>query len=310
MLILLAGIGAILLVIWGIVLMRRSEGDPLAVRIDEYASREEVTSMEEIELSLPFTDRVVVPTLRRFSKTIVRFTPNSTIERTAKQLELAGSPRNLSAAEFWGIRILVTLLFAGLTFVMMARFNQPLNKQVTYTLGGFVIGFMLPQMWLKSKIDRRKQAIIKKFPDALDLMTICVDAGLTFDGAMAQVGEKWDDPLSQEFARVVNELQLGKTRRQALRDLSDRTNVSDVQSFIASVLQADQLGVSIGKVLRIQSEQMRIRRRQRAEELAQQAPVKMTFPLVFLIFPSILLVLLGPALFQVLRNNALQGITG
>jgi tight adherence protein C len=310
MLILLAGIGAILLVIWSIVLMRRSEGDPLAVRIDEYASREEVTSMEEIELSLPFTDRVVVPTLRRFSKTIVRFTPNSTIERTAKQLELAGSPRNLSAAEFWGIRILVTLLFAGLTFVMMARFNQPLNKQVTYTLGGFVIGFMLPQMWLKSKIDRRKQAIIKKFPDALDLMTICVDAGLTFDGAMAQVGEKWDDPLSQEFARVVNELQLGKTRRQALRDLSDRTNVSDVQSFIASVLQADQLGVSIGKVLRIQSEQMRIRRRQRAEELAQQAPVKMTFPLVFLIFPSILLVLLGPALFQVLRNNALQGITG
>jgi tight adherence protein C len=310
MLILLAGIGAILLVIWSIVLMRRSEGDSLAVRIDEYAFREEVTSMEEIELSLPFTDRVVVPTLRRFSKTIVRFTPNSTIERTAKQLELAGSPRNLSAAEFWGIRILVTLLFAGLTFVMMARFNQPLNKQVTYTLGGFVIGFMLPQMWLKSKIDRRKQAIIKKFPDALDLMTICVDAGLTFDGAMAQVGEKWDDPLSQEFARVVNELQLGKTRRQALRDLSDRTNVSDVQSFIASVLQADQLGVSIGKVLRIQSEQMRIRRRQRAEELAQQAPVKMTFPLVFLIFPSILLVLLGPALFQVLRNNALQGITG
>ncbi len=168
----------------------------------------------------------------------------------------------------------------------------------------------MPQMLLRARIDRRKQAIIRKFPDALDLMTICVDAGLTFDGAMAQVAEKWDDALSQEFARVVSELQLGKTRRQALLDLGDRIEVPDVLSFIASILQADQLGVSIGKVLRIQSEQMRIRRRQRAEELAQQAPVKMTFPLVFLVFPSILLVLLGPALLQILRNDALRALTG
>jgi tight adherence protein C len=160
-------------------------------------------------------------------------------------------------------------------------------------------------MWLSSKITRRKEAIIKKFPDALDLMSICVDAGLTFDGAMSKVNEKWDDPLAREFGRVIYEIQLGKSRRQALRDLSDRCDVADVTSFIAAILQADQLGVSIGKVLRIQSEQMRIKRRQRAEERAHQAPVKMMFPMVFLIFPSMFVVLLGPAGFQVLRNDSL-----
>ena len=141
-------------------------------------------------------------------------------------------------------------------------------------------------------------------------MTICVDAGLTFNAAMQKVSEKWDDPLSDEFGRVIYEMQLGKSRRQALKDMSERTDVPDVTSFIAAILQAEQLGVGIGKVLRIQSEQMRVRRRQRAEERAQQAPVKMTFPLVFLIFPSIFIVLLGPAGIQVARSDALKGLTG
>jgi tight adherence protein C len=310
MLYVVVGIFALLLIVGSIFLLRRSEGDPLSRRIDEYAAREEVVSMEEIELSLSFSDRVLVPMLRRMSEFVVRFTPQSAIERTARMLENAGSPRNLSAANFYAIRILMMFLFGGLTLMVLYRFSQPFNKQVLYSLGGMLLGYFLPLMALKSMVDRRKQAIIKKFPDALDLMTICVDAGLTFDGAMAQVASKWDDPLSNEFARVVNELQLGKTRRQSLKDMSERVDVNDVASFIASILQADQLGVSIGKVLRIQSEQMRIRRRQRAEELAQQAPVKMTFPLVFLIFPSILLVLLGPAMFQILRNSALQGVIG
>jgi tight adherence protein C len=165
-------------------------------------------------------------------------------------------------------------------------------------------------MFLSSMVRRRQEAIVKKFPDALDLMSICVDAGLTFDGAMAKVDEKWDGALAEEFGRVIYEMQLGKSRRQALRDMSDRMEVPDVTSFVAAILQADQLGVSIGRVLRIQSEQMRIRRRQRAEEKAHQAPVKMLFPMVFLIFPSMFIVLLGPAGFQVLRSSALGGVTG
>jgi tight adherence protein C len=164
----------------------------------------------------------------------------------------------------------------------------------------------LPSLYLSATISRRQDAIIKKFPDALDLMSICVDAGLPFDGSMARVNEKWDDPLADEFGRVIYEVQLGKSRRQALRDMADRMDVNDVSSFIAAILQAEHLGVSIGKVLRIQSEQMRIRRRQRAEEKAHQAPIKMLFPLVFLIFPSMFIVLLGPAALQLFRNEALR----
>jgi len=206
------------------------------------------------------------------------------------------------------LRIVATIFLGGLLTMMMVNNGAETGKIMLWGLGGAVIGFMLPYMLVRSMIDRRKQAIIKKLPDALDLMTICVDAGLTFNAAMQKVDEKWEDPLAIEFGRVIYEMQLGKSRRAALKDMSERIDVPDVTSFIAAVLQAEQLGVGIGKVLRIQSEQMRVRRRQRAEEKAQQAPVKMTFPLVFLIFPSIFVVLLGPAGIQVSRSNALGGL--
>lgn len=302
---------ALLLMGGSVLLLRRSEDDPLAVRIDEFAAREEIVSIEEIELSLPFSDRVFVPIIRRISEFLVRFTPQKTLESTTRLLELAGNPRNMRAAEFIVVRGVFTVFFAALVFLMMSRLGSAeIGKRLLYTLGAAVLGWFLPFMLLRSMVDRRKDAIIKKLPDALDLMTICVDAGLTFNAAMQKVDEKWDDPLANEFGRVIHEMQLGKSRRQSLRDMADRMDVPDVTSFIAAVLQADQLGVGIGKILRIQSEQMRVRRRQRAEEKAQQAPVKMLFPMVFLIFPSIFVVLLGPAGFQMLRSNALGGVTG
>jgi len=302
---------AILFMGISIFLLRRSEDDPLLVRIDEFAAREEIVSIEEIELSLPFSDRVFVPIIRRISEFLIRFTPQKTLESTTRLLELAGNPRNMRAAEFIVIRGVFTLFFAALVFLMMSRVgNAAINKRLLYTLGAAILGWYLPFLLLRSMVDRRKNAILKKLPDALDLMTICVDAGLTFNASMQKVDEKWDDPLANEFGRVIHEMQLGKSRRQSLRDMSDRMDVPDVTSFIAAVLQADQLGVGIGKILRIQSEQMRVRRRQRAEEKAQQAPVKMLFPMVFLIFPTIFVVLLGPAAFQVLRNDSLSGITG
>jgi tight adherence protein C len=260
---------------------------------------------------LPFSDRVFVPIIRRISEFLVQYTPQKTLESTTRLLELAGNPRNMRAAEFIVVRGVFTVFFAALVFLMMSRLGSAeLGRRLLYTLGAAILGWYLPWMMLRSMVDRRKDAIIKKLPDALDLMTICVDAGLTFNAAMQKVDEKWDDPLANEFGRVIHEMQLGKSRRQSLRDMSDRMDVADVTSFIAAVLQADQLGVGIGKILRIQSEQMRVRRRQRAEEKAQQAPVKMLFPMVFLIFPSIFVVLLGPAGFQVLRNDSLSGVTG
>jgi tight adherence protein C len=310
LIILLAGVAAVIIIISSIFLLRRAEDDPLTTRIDEYAAREEIVSIEEIELSMPITDRIFIPIIRKISDFIIRFTPQTTLERTTRQLELAGNPRNMSAAHFWMLRIIATVLVGGLLTLMQVRAGAEAGKILLWGLGGAVLGFMLPFLFVRSMIDRRKQAIIKKLPDALDLMTICVDAGLTFNAAMQKVAEKWDDPLSDEFGRVIYEMQLGKSRRQALKDMSERIDVPDVSSFIAAVLQAEQLGVGIGKVLRIQSEQMRVRRRQRAEEKAQQAPVKMTFPLVFLIFPSIFVVLLGPAGIQVARSDALKGVTG
>ena len=154
-------------------------------------------------------------------------------------------------------------------------------------------------------MDRRKVNITRALPDALDLLTICVEAGLGFDSALKRVAERWNNDLSIEFGRVLQEVQLGRIRREALRSMSDRLEVSDVTTFIAAVVQAEQLGVSLSKVLRIQSDQMRVKRRQIAEKKAQEAPVKMVAPMVFLIFPSLLLVLLGPAGFQVLRSGVL-----
>lgn len=302
------GIVAIIIIGISIVLLRRSEDDPLSIRIDEFAVREELASIEDIELSMPITDRIFVPIIRRVSEFVVRLTPQTTLERTTRFLELAGNPRNMTAAEFWAARGFLTVLIGGLAF-FIARGN-PAGKILLYVLGGSALGFMLPMMLLRSMKDRRQSAVVKKLPDALDLMTICVDAGLTFNAAMQKVDEKWDDELAREFGRVIYEMQLGKSRRAALKDMSERLDVPDVTSFIAAVLQAEQLGVGIGKVLRIQSEQMRIRRRQRAEEKAQQAPVKMLFPMVFLIFPTIFLVLLGPAAFQIIRSDSLRGVTG
>ncbi|MCB9432523.1 MAG: type II secretion system F family protein [Ardenticatenaceae bacterium] len=301
-------IAAAVIIIYSLILLRRAEEDPLAARIDEFASREEVVSIEEIELSMPLSDRVLVPIARRISDFVVKLTPQSTLERTTHQLELAGNPRNMTAAGFWILRLLVMVLFGALGFLVASNNQAGVSRTLAYIFGALVIGFFIPGMVLRSRIDRRKQAIIKKLPDALDLMTICVEAGLAFNGAMQRVAEKWDDPLANEFGRVLQEMQLGKSRRQALRDMVDRMEVPDVTSFIAAILQADQLGGGVSKILRIQSEQMRIRRRQRAEEKAQQAPVKMLFPLVFLIFPSVLMVLLGPAALQVLRSGPLRGV--
>ena len=161
----------------------------------------------------------------------------------------------------------------------------------------------MPVLSLGRKIKSRQENIIKSLPDALDLLTICVEAGLGFDAALGRVAEKWDDALSVAFMRVLQEIQLGKLRREALRDMSDNMDVRDVGTFVAAIIQADQLGVSIAKVLRIQSDQMRVRRRQRAEELARQAGIKMLPAIAFLIFPAIFIVLLGPSVITLMTMD-------
>ena len=299
---------ALVAVILAIVALRRAEGDPLQDRLAEYGARDEAVSLDEVEMSLSFTDRILVPVMRGLSNFVAKITPQQMLESTAIKLETAGLAKRLSAAEFWGIRLFATLGLPALIVMLMIRFKADSSKQIMFALGMALLGYILPGMWLQSTSDRRKLQITRALPDALDLLTICVEAGLGFDSAMKRVADKWEGDLSAEFGRVLQEIQLGKVRRDALRGMSSRLGVRDVTTFVAAVVQAEQLGVSMAKVLRIQSDQMRIKRRQIAEKKAQEAPVKMVIPMVFLIFPSLMLVLLGPAAFQVLRSGVLEAI--
>jgi len=292
---------AILLILLG---LRGSRSQStIQERLIEYSGRDEAVSLEELELSQPFSQRILVPMVEAAAQFITRFTPQQTLEQTRHRLELAGNPNNWSPAEFWGVRVVATVVLGGVVFLLMSVAQQPFGQRFLYGGATALIGFVYPHVWLNSKIRARQAAIIRALPDALDLLTICVEAGLAFDSAMSKVNEKWDDPLSRELGRVIREIQLGKIRRDALRDMANRMDVPDVTSFVAAIVQTEQLGVSIAKVLRIQSDQMRTKRRQRAEERAHQAPIKMLFPMVFLIFPSIYIVLLGPAVLTVMESG-------
>ncbi len=294
---------AVMLVIIGITLPRPA--DHVQARLLEYGDR--VMSLEEIELSRPFSERVLLPMIRASSAFVSRFTPQRSLENTQRMLDLAGNPNNWSAAEFLGIRGLSALLLAALTFAVLMLADAGVARQLIFSGVMGLLGFLLPVLWLRQRIRSRQDEIIKTLPDALDLLTISVEAGLPFDGAMQRVAGKWDNELSRGFQRLLNEMQVGKSRKDALRSMSARMDVPDVTSFVAALIQADQLGISIAKVLRIQSEQMRIKRRQRAEEKAQQAPIKMLIPMTFLIFPTILIVILGPALLILKESPVFAG---
>jgi tight adherence protein C len=291
---------------------QQEESDPVLERLAEASQRGEVVSLEEAELQLPFTERVLIPLIRRVGELSTRFTPQNLLVETTKKLELAGNPGRIDAATFLASRFVVAFVFGGL-LLLIALFSAnrwPLGRIVMVVSLFFGLGFIFPQMWLQSRINSRQNEVRKAMPDALDLLTICVEAGLGFDAAMAKVGEKWENELSLMFSRCIREVQLGKPQREALRDMSDRLGLPELTSFVAAVIQSQILGVSLAKVLRIQSDQMRVKRRQRAEELAHQAPVKMIIPMALLTFPSIMIILLAPAGFQIAETFGNSGILG
>jgi tight adherence protein C len=291
-----------------VVSFRRSgqgaEDDPLQARLAEFIQRGDVTSLEEIELSQPFSERVIVPLINRIGEFSARFTPQKAIQSTARRLELAGNPWPIDAATFLAIRFILAVVLAGLLIavVLISPPSNP-NDNFMYIGGAAFAGFYLPHLMLSSKITRRQKEIRNAMPDALDLLTICVEAGLGFDAALSKVAEKWQTELSLAFARVIREVQLGKVRRDALKDMSDRLGIAEMTSFVAAIIQSEQLGVSMAKVLRIQADQMRLKRRQRAEEEAHKAPIKMLIPMALLIFPSIMIIILTPAVMQIMGSG-------
>jgi tight adherence protein C len=298
-------IGAIAVII--VSLRRNAQGeedDPLQARLAEFIQRGDVTSLEEIELSQPFSERVIVPVIRRVGEFSARFTPQKAIQDTARKLELAGNPWPIDAATFLAIRFILAVVLGGF-LVAVVIISPPSNPSdnFMYIGGATFAGFFLPHLMLTSRITRRQKEIRKAMPDALDLLTICVEAGLGFDAAMSKVSEKWENELSLAFTRTIREVQLGKVRREALKDMSDRLGIAEMTSFVAAIIQSEQLGVSMAKVLRIQSDQMRVKRRQYAEEEAHKAPIKMIIPMALLIFPSILIIILTPAVMQIMGSG-------
>ena len=283
--------------------------DPIQERLSELMIGEESMTLEELELSQDFTQRIIVPFFNRIGQLAQRFTPQATLESAKKRLEMAGNPMQMNPAFFLMLRFVFAGLFGLGLFIVFARTGRNWLQGLGISTLFAILGFLFPNLWLTGRMRSRQKGVFRAMPDALDLLTISVEAGLGFDGAMAKVNEKWVNDLSLEFGRVIQEIRLGKLRRDALRDMAERLGVAEMTSFVAAVIQSEQLGVSMAKVLRIQSDQMRVRRRQMAEEEAHKAPIKMVFPIALLIFPSILIILLGPA-GMLLLSSPLGGILG
>jgi tight adherence protein C len=298
--------GGILLLIVG--LASGSAVDPVQARLTQLGSVQ-ARNLEELELQLPFSERTLRPLVGRLSRMGGRLGSASSTDVAEKRLAMAGNPGDLRVADWMGVKILVGVATGVILFLLFGLLMAGLMLGVLLGILGLGIGFLIPEFWLGGKIKARQKVILKMIPDTLDLLTISVRAGLGFDAALAKVVEKLPGPLTDEFRRALAEVRVGKARRDALRDMVPRTNVAPLSAFIGAIIQAEQLGVSISKVLQVQSDQLRIERRQRAEEMAAKAPIKMLFPLVGCIFPALFIVILGPALisiFSVIGSGAIK----
>lgn len=277
--------------------------DPSVIRrIREIRSRRKNPyAVEEAEMARPFSERVLLPAFRNLVKSLLALTPESFRRRLADRLSRAGAP--VALGTFWVAKLVLGLAgFVIFGLLLPAAAGAARSKMLLLIMSPIaaLLAYGLPEFWLASLVSVRRQAIERALPDVMDLLCVSVEAGLGFDGAMQKVGEKFRDPVSTEFGQYLREARLGKPRGEALRDLARRTAVADFQAVVASIVQADELGVSLGRVLRVQSAQMRQRRRQRAEEQAMKTPIKMLFPLVFFIFPTVFMVLLGPVVIHYL----------
>ncbi len=241
-----------------------------------------------------FMSRTLIPAIKWIGGLFGRITPSSAIESIAKKLVIAGNPMGLGAREFYGINMASTLLGVYLAFIVFRRGTSLMNVSLTILI--LIFFYYAPKGWLNNRVAYRQNRVRKGLPDALDMLSVCATAGLGFDQSLQRVSEYWDTPIGHEFARVVNEMEMGLTRREALRNMSDRLEIREIASFVALILQTEQLGMSISDTLHAQAEQMRIERRFRAQEQAQKAPIKMLIPMALLIFPALLAVILGPAI--------------
>ena len=297
-----------LLLVYG---LRGSQASALNHRLHQYVDQavlgakpqESLLLSRPRELSGTFRSRILSPFFRGFTGILGSLTPASTLKKLEEQLALAGNPLGMGPREFYGLQLvfmaLGLILAYGALRTGLAGSGVRSSGTLFYAIAAALavsICYFLPKSWLRARAGKRREAIARGLPDALDMLSVCVEAGLGFDQSLQRVSEHWITPLGAEFARVVAEIGMGIPRSSALRNLADRVGSQEIASFVAVILQSDQLGMSIKNTLHAQAEQMRIERRFRAQEQARKMPLKMLFPLTLLVFPAIFAVILGPSI--------------
>ena len=285
---------AIALFVWignGVVKAQKAAIDRLGVYGKTGTIREET-------LTRPLAERAIAPVVLGVGKFLNRFTPLGYLTKIQHKLMLAGTPANLDAPSFVVIKVFATIVGVVLSFFAQ-RVGASGFQRLVLLLFPIVLGFFGPDAWLSRKVDERRGLMQRSLPDVLDLLVISVEAGLGFDSALARVVSTVPGPLTEEFFRMLQETRVGVSRRDAMRHLMERTDLDELRSFLLAMMQAEAFGVAIARVLRVQADEMRVKRRQRAQEKAFAAPVKIVFPLVFCIFPALFIVLLGPAAIQI-----------
>ena len=254
------------------------------------------------ELNQPFSERVLEPLQARALKIGKRLTGADSSERIRHKLDLAGNPRGITVDRIISGKVIFGVIGLVVGLGVTALLGTSLSLRLVVVVGLALAGYMAPNLYLYQATYDRSGRMQRELPDAIDLMTICVESGLGFDAAVQQVATNTEGPLAEEFARVLREMQIGQSRSEALRALADRSNVPEVRTFVSAMVQADAFGIPIAQVLRVQSSEIRVKRRQRAEQKAQQVPVKITIPLIFCILPCLFIAVMGPAAISIMEN--------
>jgi tight adherence protein C len=296
----------VLLVLAALVLVATAIGKPqpqgmhrsLAVLEAMSSAPSELTQ----ELDRPFAERVLAPLQARALGVGKRVTGTDSSERIRQRLDLAGNPPGWTVDRVIAFKV----IGAGIGLLVGFGVTQLLGAGIAITVlgvgGGLFIGFMAPNLYLYQVAYDRTAQLQRALPDAIDLMTISVESGLGFDAAVQQVATNTEGPLADEFARVLREMQIGQSRSDALRAMGERSKVPELHTFVSAMVQADSFGIPIAQVLRVQSSEIRVKRRQRAEEKAQQVPVKITIPLIFTILPCLFIAVMGPAAISIMDS--------
>ena len=300
---LLAAIG-VFTTVWSAVPKAPSNADVVEGRLRVYETGLPLT-VGEIELRQPFADRVIRPALKRIGHLLEQTMPAKVRQQIHVDLIVAGRPGGMSATDFIAVRYVLGGLFAVLG-VLIGLLTQSTVLLAVAVAVGAVIGLYAPMYWLRFRLNSRRNEIRADLPDVIDVLVVCVEAGLTFEAAMEKVVEKFDHGLAEEFGRVMQEVRLGRPRLDALNDMGVRTGVEELNNFVQAIIQSDQLGSPIGKILRIQSDEMRLRRMVLAQERGARASLKMLLPMLGCIFPTLWVILLGPA--AILALKLLKGM--